>query len=174
MEEAGIIMRETSEWGARTKFPPKKPGSDQLQVVHNFILVNDVTIKLQYPTHRIDKVLETMIWPEYTCFFIMDASNGYWAIPIRPGNKHKTGIVTLHGQYLYLQMRQGLKRGPYTYTQFIDLVFGPFSKSDAIPQMDIIIGTHVNSRFSPFMDNYIRGFSDFDAQFKFLHEKYFL
>ena len=28
MEEAGIVIRGTSEWGAKTKFPPKKKGSD--------------------------------------------------------------------------------------------------------------------------------------------------
>ena len=97
MEEAGIVMRGASEWGARTKFPPKKKGSDQLRVVHNFIPVNDVTIKPQYPTHRIDEVLETVIRPGYTCFFITDASNGYWAVPIKPGDEYKAGFVTPHG-----------------------------------------------------------------------------
>src|SRR5947199_8590065 len=60
MEEAGIIIQSMSEWEAKTKFPPKKKGSDQFQVVHNFIPINKVTIKLQYTTHHIDEVLETV------------------------------------------------------------------------------------------------------------------
>src|SRR5437762_5819630 len=72
MKEAGIIIRGTSEWGARTKFLLKKKGSDQFRVVHNFIPVNKVTIKLQYPIHHIDEVLEMVIRPGYTCFFITD------------------------------------------------------------------------------------------------------
>ena len=40
LEDAGIIVRRSSPWGARTKFPPKKKGSTLLRVVHNFILVN--------------------------------------------------------------------------------------------------------------------------------------
>src|SRR5438034_10843185 len=77
MEEAGIVIQSTSEWGAKTKFPPKKKGSDQFRVIHNFILVNKVTIKPQYPTHCIDEVLKTVIRPGYMCFFITNASNSY-------------------------------------------------------------------------------------------------
>lgn len=40
LEQAGIIRRISSEWGARTKFLPRKKGSEQLHVVHNYISVN--------------------------------------------------------------------------------------------------------------------------------------
>ena len=83
--------------------------------------------------HRIDEVLETVIRPGYTCFFITDISNGYWAIPIRPGDEYKAGFVMPHGQYLYRQMGQGLKGGAHTYAQFTDLVFEPLPKSETIP-----------------------------------------
>src|SRR5438046_3174494 len=114
MEEAGIIIWSMSEWGAKTKFPPKKKGSDQFRVIHNFIPINKVTIKLQYPTHPIDKVLETVIRPRYTCFFITDALNSYWAMLIRPGDEYKAGFVMPHSQYLYLHMSQGLMRSAHT------------------------------------------------------------
>jgi hypothetical protein len=65
MEEAGIIVRGSSEWGARTKFLPKRD-SDKLRVVHNFMPVNECTVKSRYPTHLIDEVLETVIRPNYT------------------------------------------------------------------------------------------------------------
>ena len=39
--------------------------------------------------------------------------------------------------------------------------------------MPSIIGTHRTSSFSPFMDDHLGGFPDFEAQFKFLHEEYF-
>jgi hypothetical protein len=77
MEEAGIIVRGNSDWDAKTKFPPKKKGSDQLRVVHNFIPLNNYTIKPQYPMHLIDEVLENIIQPRYTTWFSADASNGY-------------------------------------------------------------------------------------------------
>src|SRR5438046_8034538 len=79
----------------------------------------------------------------------------------------------LHSQYLYLRMGQGLMGSVHTYAQFMDLIFGPLPKSQTMPRMDSIIGTHENSGFSPFIDDHIGGFTDFDSQFKFLHEKYF-
>lgn len=38
MENAGIIFRQSSPWGARTKFLPKKKGSEELRVIHNLFL----------------------------------------------------------------------------------------------------------------------------------------
>ena len=104
----------------------------------------------------------------------MDASNGYWAVLIRPGDEYKAGFVMPYRQYLYLRMGQGLKGSTHTYAQFMDLVFGPLPKSEITPRMNSIIGTHENGGFSPFMDDYIGDFMDFNTQFRFLHEKYFL
>jgi RNase H-like domain found in reverse transcriptase/Integrase zinc binding domain len=172
MEEAGVIVRGSSNWGARTKFPPKKD-ADKLRVVHNFIPVNSYTIKPQYPMHLVDEVLETIIRPYYTTWFIADASNGYWAVRIRPGDEHKAAFITPHGLYLYLRMGQGLKGAPHTYSQFTDLVFGPLPKTRATERMPSIIGTHADCGFSPFMDDHIGGFTTYEAQFRFLHEVYF-
>lgn len=173
MEQAGILLRGASDWAARTLFPPKKKGSDQLRVVHNFIPINAVTIKPQYPMHQMEEVLDTVIKSKWKTFFSADASNGYWAIPIQPGDEHKAGITTPHGQYMYLRMGQGLKGAPHTYSQFTDLVFGPLPASSISPALPSIIGNQENSGFSPFMDDHLGGFTDFNAQFDFLHQHYF-
>lgn len=125
MEDAGIITRRSSPWGARTKFPPKKKGSEDLRVVHNVIPVNKYTIKSSYPVHRLDEVLDTIIKPGYDCYFSSDAANGYWAIPMKQGDENKTGFMTPNGQWVYLRMGQGLKGAAHTYARFSDLVFGP-------------------------------------------------
>jgi hypothetical protein len=144
-----------------------------LCIVYNFILVNEVTIKLQYPMHRIDEVLETVIRPGYTCFFSTDASNRYFAIKIKPEDEYKAGIVTPHSQYLYLHMRQGLRGALHTYAQFTDLVFSSLLKSKTQASMSSIIGTYEEEGFSPFIDDHLEGFKDFDSQFQFLHKRYF-
>ena len=54
--------------------------------------------------HRIDEVLDTIVKPKYKVFSCTDASNRYWAVPIKEGDKYKTGFVTPHGQYIYLSM----------------------------------------------------------------------
>lgn len=119
----------------------QKKGSDDLRVVHNFIPVNKYTIKPQYPGHRIDEVIDTVIKPKYKAFFCTDAANGYWAVPIKEGDQYKTGFVTPHGQYIYLRMGQGLKGACATYSQFEDLTFGPLPKTDEVAAMPVILRT---------------------------------
>lgn len=46
IEKAGIIKRYISPWAAATKFPPKP--NRKLQIVYNYILINSVTIKMNY------------------------------------------------------------------------------------------------------------------------------
>lgn len=127
MEDAGIIVRQNSPWVARAKFPPKKKGSEDLRVVHNFVPLNKYTIKSSYPVHRLEKVLDTIIKPGYNCYFSSDAANGYWAILMKQGDVNKTGFMTPNGQWVYLRMRQGLEGTAPTNSQFSDLDCGPLS-----------------------------------------------
>ncbi|SLM34951.1 Ribonuclease H-like domain [Lasallia pustulata] len=165
----------SSNWAARTKFPPKKKGSDQLRVVHNFIPVNKCTIKSEYPMHRLEEVLDILIKLRFSCYFSTDASNSYWAVPIKAGDEYKAGIITPHGQYAYRRMGQGLKGAPHTYSQFTDLVFGPIPQNDVSgePRMDTIIGDHGNTAMALFMDDYAASATDFDSLYNFLADFFF-
>lgn len=174
MEDAGIIVRRSSPWGAQTKFPPKKPGSEELRVVHNFRPANKYTIKSGYPVHRLEEVLEVLIKPGFGVYFSTDAANGYWAIPMKTEHINRTGFITPNGQWVYLRMGQGLKGAAHTYSQFTDLVFGPLPKSkEGIGRMPTVIGTGKDSAFGVYMDDHASSARSFDAMFKFLHEIYF-
>ncbi|SLM39126.1 hypothetical protein LPUS_09585 [Lasallia pustulata] len=175
LEEAGIVARMSSNWAARTKFPPKKKGSDQLRVVHNFIPVNKCTIKSEYPMHRLEEVLDILIKPRFSCYFSTDVSNSYWVVPIKAGDEYKAGIITPHGQYAYRRMGQGLKGAPHTYSQFTDLVFGPIPRNDVSgePRMDTIIDDHGNTAMALFMDDYAASATDFDSLYNFLADFFF-
>lgn len=143
-------------------------------MIHNFIPVNKYTIKPQYPMHRIDEVIDTIIKPKHKAFFSTDASNGYWAVPIKEGDQYKTGFVTPHDQYIYLRMSQGLKGACATYSQFGDLTFGPLPKTEEVAAMPSIIGSHDNAAFCLFMDDHMGATETFEDMFEFLHRKYFL
>ena len=45
----------------------------------------------------------------------------------------------------------------------MNLVFRPLPKSRTISRMDSIIEIYKSNRFFPFIDNYIKGFMDFDS-----------
>ena len=69
-----------------------------MRVVHNFIPINKFTIKSAYPMHHLEEVVDTLIKPKYTTFFTSDASNGYWAIPMKSSDCNKTGFITPNSQ----------------------------------------------------------------------------
>ena len=155
MKAAAIIARATSDLGARSQFPPKKNDSDELKVVHNLIPMSKYTMKPQYPMHRIDEVTDTLIKPNFKAFFSTNASDGYWAIPIKEEDKYKTGFVTPHGYNVCLQMRHRFKGTCATYSQFADLTFGPLLKTEAAETMPSIIGDRGKAAFCLFMDNHM-------------------
>ena len=173
LEDAGIIARRSSAWGARTKFPPKKKDSPLMRVVHNYIPLNNHTVKSAYPMHRLEEVIDILMKPRHDTYFTSDAANGYWAIPMKPEDCNKTGFLTPNGQWVYKRMGQGLKGAPHTYAQFSDLVFGPLPKTASVPRMPTVIGHHGASSFAVFMDDHSAAGDDFDALFDFLHTKYF-
>jgi hypothetical protein len=115
MEEAGILYRGSSPWGAATLFPPKKKGSSDMRVVHSFIPINASTIKPVYPIHNLEEVLNTLVKPSFLVFFSADATHGYWAVPMRKGDEYKVAIIAPNGQWLFRRMGQGLKGAAHTY-----------------------------------------------------------
>ena len=149
MEKTRIITKATSNWEACSKFPPKKKGSDNLHMVHNFIPVNNMTQKLQYPMHQMEEVIEIVIKPKFKVFFGADAANRYCTIPMKLGHKYKTEIVMLYGQYVYLQISQELKGALHTYAQYLDLTFKHLSSNnERTNKHKLLIGDHGNCQNS--------------------------
>lgn len=174
LEDAGIIARRSSPSGVRTRFPPKKKGSQLLLVVHNFIHVNRFTIKSAYPMHHLQEVLAILIRSGYGVHFSSDAANGYWAVPMTKLDENKTEFIASNEQWVYLRMEQVLKRGPFAYAQFSDLVFDSLpSNAVGVPRMPILIGDRDNSSLVVFMDDHAASAIDFDTLFELLHIKYF-
>lgn len=54
-------------------------------------------------------MLDTIVKPGCDFYFTADASNGYWAVPMKESDCNKTGFVTPNGSRVYLRMGQGLK-----------------------------------------------------------------
>lgn len=124
--------------------------------------------------HRIEEVIDTIIRPKHGCYFITDASRGYWAIRITPGNEYKTGFVTPHGQYAYLRMCQGLIGALHKYSQFSDMVFSHLLKTTTVSAQSSLIGDHGDWGFSfLWMIITIGAAIYFEAMFNFLHKYYF-
>ena len=103
-----------------------------------------------------------------------DTANRYWAILMKAEDCNKTGFITPNGQWFYLRMGQGLKGAAYTFSQFIDTVFGPLPKVQDIPRMSTLIGVRQKDLFGMYIDNYIGAAKTFDVMYTFLSDSYFL
>ena len=66
---------------------------------------------------------------------------------MKPGNKYKTGFVTPHGQYAYLQIGQEFIGAPHTYFQFNDIVFGHLPKISTVLANQVLYGIMVTGDF---------------------------
>ena len=134
MAERGLILRCDSTWVARTKFPPKpnRPGKqkDNLHMVHNYIPLNKHTLKSQYPCANIEQIVHTVLTNDKKCFFCTNATDSYWAIPLRKSEYTLTAFSTPNGQTCSTVMGKGLKGAAHTYARFWDLVFGPIPEDN--------------------------------------------
>ena len=90
--------------------------------------------------HRLEKIIDIFIKPRYITYFTSDAANGYWVIPIKPENFNKTGFLSPNGQWVYKKIGQDLKKAPYIYAQFSDLVFKLLPKTESVPRLLLLIG----------------------------------
>jgi hypothetical protein len=180
MEKSSVILRIDGPWGHRTKYPLRNPSKPQngLRMVHNYIPLNRYTVASSYPCKRIDQIVHTVVRPTFKYYFWSDASNAYWAIPLRKGDEMKTGFITPDGQYCYTVMGQGLKTACNTYSRFRDICFGhiPEGRTDdgsSIPGFRSIIGDHGSTAFDGLIDDSYGGAETFSDMVDFLHTKFF-
>ena len=182
MEEAGLIRRYDSIWGAGTKFVQKpradlRPENDKLRMVHNCIPLNSVTEKSRYPCPRIEQIVHTICKKVKSWFFTADAANSFWAILVIKGDEHKLGFVTPYGMYCYTVMGQGLTGGTHTYSRFRDLVFGNIPEETAetgnrIPGFETVIGDRGDIAFDGLIDDSYGSADTFERLYSFLNEEF--
>lgn len=182
MEEAGLICRCDSAWGARTKFvlKPKsdlRTENDKLRMVHNFILWNSATEKSRYPCPRIEQIVHTITKKGKSWFFTADPANSYSAIPVRSGDEHKLGFVTPYAMYCYTVMGQGLTGGTHTYSWFRDLVFGNIPEGEdengvRIPGFPAVIGDCGDVAFDGLIDDGYGSAESFDRLYQILDQEF--
>ena len=44
--------------------------------------------------HHLEEVVDTLITPGLGVYFMSDASNSYWAVPMKASDVNKTGFLT--------------------------------------------------------------------------------
>ena len=89
--------------------------------------LNQITIQDNYPLPNLEQAIQIVGGHQY--YSKLDLRSGYFQIPIREGDKHKTAFITVHGLYEFNVLAQGLKNSPPSFQRIMAHLLLPCKKS---------------------------------------------
>ena len=122
MLERGFIRPSDSPHGAPVLFAPKKNGG--LWFCIDYRWLNKKTVKNRYPLPLPEEMFDRL--GNAKVFNKIDLKSGYWQIPVRPGDIHKTAFKMRWGLYEYLVMPFGLTNAPAQFMNMMNDLLGDY------------------------------------------------
>jgi hypothetical protein len=119
LQSKRFIHPSSSPWGAPVLFVEQKDGTQRMCV--DYLSLNDVTIKNEYPLPRIEDLFDQM--KGVSVFLKIDLRLGYHQLKIRELDIPKTAFRTRYGLYEYTVMFFGLTNAPAYFMYLMNKVF---------------------------------------------------
>lgn len=139
MLQQKVIEPSDGPWSSPPVYVPKKTGERRFCV--NYRRLNSKTIADVYPLPRIDDMFDAL--HRARLFSLLDATTGYWQIPIKKEERPKTAFMTQDGLFQFTVVPFGLKRAPATWQRAMNAVFaGLLWKKCLIYMDDLLIYSH--------------------------------
>jgi hypothetical protein len=117
----GLIKEVTSPW-CHSIVCVEKPGKS-LRLCVDYREVNKYTVADSFPMPRVDVMLERL--SHCDVISTLDASSGFWQIPVHPDSIEKTAFVTHRGQFAWTVLSFGLKNASATFQRAMDRILAP-------------------------------------------------
>jgi len=114
--EDDMIEKATSPWSFPVVVVKKPDGSYRFCV--DYSKLTEKTIKDTYPLPRIDDTLDYLSGAKY--FTVVDASSGFWQIPVAEEDKEKLAFCTTFGTYQWKVMPFGFTNAPAIFQRAIN------------------------------------------------------
>lgn len=134
--EARLIRPSFSPYAAPALLVAKKDASWRMVV--DYKKLNGITIKDNYPLPHMEQTIQ-MLGRGYRYFSKLDMKSGFWQIPIKEQDKHKTAFVTPNGLYEWNVLAQGLKNSPPSFQRVMSDVLSDCREFALVYIDDIVV-----------------------------------
>ena len=106
MENLGVIqpVNEPTDWCSAMSVVPKKNG--QLRLCVDLRKLNQSVKRESYTLPTIDDILPNLSGSKF--YSVLDASRGYWQIPLLPESAKLTTFITHRGRYNFRRLPFGI------------------------------------------------------------------
>ena len=124
-----------SQYSAPILLIKKRDGSYRFIV--DYRKLNNITIPDNYPLPNLEQAIQMVGGHKY--YSKLDLPSGYFQIPIREEDRHKTAFITIHGLYEFNVLAQGLKNSPPSFQRAMSNILLSCKKFCLIYLDDILI-----------------------------------
>ena len=135
MLDGGIIRHSQSPWSSPIVVVRKKDQSIRLCI--DFRLVNDTSIKDNFPLPRIEDCLDALRGNQW--FSTLDLASGYHQVGMDPQDGAKTAFVTSKGLFEFNRMPFGLCNAGATFSRLMQYILSGLQWEICVVYLDDII-----------------------------------
>ena len=129
------VRASNSQYSAPILLVKKRDGSYRFIV--DYRKLNQITIQDNYPLPNLEQAIQIVGGHQY--YSKLDLRSGYFQIPIRESDKHKTAFITVHGLYEFNASAQGLKNSPPSFQRIMAHSLLPCKKLSMVYLDDILV-----------------------------------
>ena len=135
MLENKIIQPSVSRWASPVVLVEKHDKSWRFAV--DYRRLNSVTKIIHWPIPRLEDATDAI--KQGSLFSKLDAHSGFWQIPVRPEDRHKTAFVTHNGAYEFLKLPFGVVNAPMRFQQVMENALRGINHHFALCYIDDIL-----------------------------------
>ncbi|CAM2727912.1 unnamed protein product [Rotaria socialis] len=134
--QSGLIRKSYSNYAAPAMLVPKKDNAWRMVV--DYKKLNSITIKDNHPLPNMEQTIQ-ILGGGYQFFSKLDMKSGFWQVPIKEEDKHKTAFITPDGLYEWNVLAQGLKNSPPSFQRLMLDLLSPCRQFALVYIDDIVI-----------------------------------
>ena len=135
MLEHGFIRPSDSPYGAPVLFVPKKDGG--LRFCIDYRWLNKKTVRNRYPLPLPEELFDRL--GNAKVFSKIDLRSGYWQMPVKPEDVHKTAFKTRWGLYEFLVMPFGVTNAPAQFMNMMNDLLGDYLDDFVLVFLDDVL-----------------------------------